>query len=238
MSRLDTTTTPSRSNDGRDMQPRGGKTHPHPFAKTRLAIGAAALAALLASCNDSGEYTGPILLSGSDTGASGAEIKGVDGGAIGDPQDVTGIVDDADDTVDDTDGVIDVVEDVTPSASQELDTEDIQIAVDTTNVNDGVNDGVNDAADDASAPAKDVTVVDSMADTVAETADTKPVEVKPLETAQSKTSEEICKEKKAELLAALKPGEPQCTQAIPGVGKKPGELVCSGTNEDPNCVVK
>lgn len=163
---------------------------------------------------------------GSDT--SGGEIGGVDGRAIGDPQDVTGTSDDA----------ADVAIEVTPDdASGTVDMDEVERAKD---IGNGTDDGVNDAAGDVVVePPKDGTVVDAaMADMAAETADTKPAEVKASETVQPKTPKEICEANKAAAIAALKPGEPECTQVIPQVGKKPGVLVCSGSNQDPNCVVK
>lgn len=51
------------------------------------------------------------------------------------------------------------------------------------------------------------------------------------------TPKEICEALVKQYLATLKPGQPECTGSIPGVGKVAGTLACQGDNLEPNCVI-
>lgn len=94
-------------------------------------------------------------------------------------------------------------------------------------------------ADVPTSGGQDTTIANSVVD--AGTVNTTDATSKP-DTQSSETTpsspKQICDEKKAAIIATLKPGAPECTGTIPGVGKVAGELVCDGTNLEPNCIIK
>ncbi|MCX6733944.1 MAG: hypothetical protein NTX63_03965 [Candidatus Peregrinibacteria bacterium] len=95
-------------------------------------------------------------------------------------------------------------------------------------------------ADTLTSAGQDVIVAadSSVVDAGAVDAGTTPKpDIQSSETTPS-SPKEICEGKKAAIIATLKSGAPECTGTIPGVGKVAGELVCDGTNLEPNCIVK
>jgi|GEM_PF-4212414 len=102
---------------------------------------------------------------------------------------------------------------------------------------------VADAVDTATEATPDAgTAADSTMNETSgtETADTKATSKPDVESSETTPSspKQICEAEKAAIIATLKPGAPECTGTIPGVGKVAGELICDGTNLEPNCIIK
>lgn len=203
------------STEGINRAPRSLRT----AVVARLLAGTMALsAAAMAACS-SDEVINPVLVGIGDSGADGISLS----------DDSTSTVDAASDTTATTDGGVDMAGDsTTVTADASSDT----LASDTSDT--GAETAIStDASSDSTAAdtistADTSTLVDASnngTDIIA-TADTAPSGPK-----------QICETAKAKMISALKPGAPECTETIPGVGKIAGELVCDGTNLEPNCVI-
>ncbi len=190
----------------------------------RLLAGTMALsAAALAACS-SDEIVNPELVGGfGDSGADGINLS----------NDSTSTVGAASDTTATTDGGVDIAEDATTvTADASSDTSSDALASDTSNT----------GAETAS--STDASTGSTAADTISTTDTSTPVDTSNNGTdiiAKADTTpsgpKQICEAAKAKMISALKPGAPECTETIPGVGKIAGKLVCDGTNLEANCVI-
>lgn len=190
----------------------------------RLLAGTMALSAAALSACSSDETVMPVLVGGfGDSGADGMSLS----------NDSTSTVDTASDTTTTTDGGVDMAgdattatADVTADASSDALASDTSDTAETVSSSDSSSDStVTDTilTADTSTPAVDTANNDTDIVAIADTAPSGP--------------KQICEAAKAKMISTLKPGAPECTETIPGVGKIAGKLVCDGPNLEPNCVI-
>ena len=193
----------------------------------------------IAGCADDQGVVGPSLVS--------ADMDS-NNGSVSMPTDSTSTVDAAGDITTATDSEIaPTVAEIAGDA--DISTADIDSTVKETSstmgdVTSAADTTVDTTTDTTVAVGPDSTIDTSVVETIATATDTSSnaaeVSTSTIDASSDtipSSPKQICEKKKAEIIAALKPGAPECSETIPGVGTKAGKLVCDGTNLKPNCEI-
>ncbi len=168
----------------------------------------------------------------------------------GDTQD--GIIRSFNMSVDATAAVSDIADDATPAvANDSSDDSGVEMAGEITDTCPDATDSTDSAVTDATVSAEingdvanntnetvaseTITATDSTAGGDSNKETTGDASQPTVETTKPSSPKEICEDKKAQIIATLKSGEPECSGFIPGAGKISGKLVCEGANTEPNC---